>query len=193
MKGILQAGAIVLHPIFLPLYSLFVYWPFVAGLDFWGAGVGLVWIGFVYLILPLVYFKVVRHINIAEPSLLDRRSIFRAYSLINFGFALVNVFLLNEYISFYIGAGFLHLFLWFLVYLELKVSWHAAVWEFLVGSSLMILYKFHFVGMPILLLVFLVLSILVVVIRYLQKAHTPLELAMGAAVGVLCSSFILFF
>jgi hypothetical protein len=193
MKGILQAGAIVLHPIFLPLYSLFVYWPFVAGLDFWGAGVGLVWIGFVYLILPLVYFKMVRHINIAEPSLLHRRSIYRAYSLINFGFALVNVFLLNEYISFYIGAGFLHLFLWFLVYLELKASWHAAVWAFLVGSALMMFYKFDFVGMPLLLLVFLVLAVAVIAIRYLQKAHTPLELAMAAAVGVISSSFILFF
>ena len=193
MKGFLNVGAIVLHPIFLPLYSLFIYWPFVVGLDFWGAGVGLIWIGFLYLILPLVYFKVVRHIHLAEPSLLDRRSIFRTYSLINFGFALVSVFLLTEYISFYIGAGFLHLFLWFLVYLELKASWHAAVWGFLVGSALMMFYKFHFVGMPMILLVFVALSALVIAIRYLQKAHTPLELATGAAVGVISSSFILFF
>jgi len=57
----------------------------------------------------------------------------------------------------------------------------------------MMFYKFDFVGMPLLLLVFLVLAVAVIAIRYLQKAHTPLELAMGAAVGVISSSFILFF
>jgi hypothetical protein len=193
MKNTLQIGAIILHPIFLPLYSLFIYWPFIAGLDVWAWAVGAVWIGFVYLTLPIIYFKVVRKLNLAEPILAERRTIFRTYALINFGFALVNVFLMNEYISFFIGSGILHLMLWFLVYLELKASWHAASWTYLVGAGLMMMYKYHFEGMPLLLTVFLGVSFVVCIIRYLQKAHTSFELGMGAALGVLCSSVILFF
>ncbi|PCJ64845.1 MAG: hypothetical protein COA58_11250 [Bacteroidetes bacterium] len=193
MKNFLQGFAVLTHPIFLPLFSLIIYAPLVAGQgqDAWI--LASVWIGFVYLILPLVYFKVVRKINFANPSLTDRKSIFRTYLLVNIGFALVNVFLMSEYISFFLGASLLHLLLRILILIDMKASWHTAVWSFLVTAGLMVLYNFQFVNLPVMIASAFVVLLLVYATRYTQKVHSHLELIMGVSVGAISSLPILFF
>ena len=193
MKNIFQGIAILTHPIFLPLLSLFIYAPIVAGYGEQTWILASIWIGFVYLILPLLYFKVVRNINLANPSLVDRKSIFKTYTLVNLGFALVNVYVMSQYISFFIGAFLLHLILWFLIYIELKASWHAAVWSFLVVAGLMILYNYQFVNLPVLLGGAFAILLLVSFTRYIQKAHNPFEIVIGIATGAIAALPILFF
>jgi hypothetical protein len=193
MKLLLQGIAVLLHPIFLPLYSILIYLPFVASLDAWGKSMGGLWLGFVYLFLPLTFFKVVRKINLPEPTLNQRITIYKTYTLINLGLVAVNIFLVKQYMSFFVAVSFLHLLLWVLAYIELKASWHAAAWAFLMCTALMIQYKFSFTGMPTLWAVLGGLLIAVVYTRYTQRAHNPFELVMGIAVGALSSSFILFF
>lgn len=193
MKYILQALAVLTHPIFLPLYSLLVYAPIVAKYGEDAVVLSLIWVGFVYLILPLLYFKAIRKINLANPTLDERRSIFRAYSLVNVGFALVSVFIMTEYISFFMAATFLHLIMLLLAFLEMKVSWHTAAWTFLSVVGLMVMYNYSFVGQEKLIFFPLAALLVVVVIRRAAKAHTWFELGMGAAVGAFAALPVLFF
>ncbi|MBT6234985.1 MAG: hypothetical protein HOI49_02690 [Bacteroidetes bacterium] len=193
MKKVLQALAVLTHPIFLPLFSLVIYLPIVAKYAENAFVLSMVWVGFVYFILPLVYFKFVRKMNLAEPSLDQRRSIYRAYTLVNVGFALVSVFIMTEYISFCLAAAFLHLFMLLLAFLEMKASWHSAVWSFLVVVGLMVQYNYTFVGQGSMLLLPIVILVAVLLIRRLSKAHTWFELGMGAAVGAIAAFPVLFF
>ena len=193
MKNILQGIAILTHPIFLPILSLIIYAPLVASYGEQTWILASVWFGFVYLILPVLFFKVVRKIKLADPSLAERKSIYKAYTLVNLGFALVNVFLMTEYISFFLGSFLLHLILWFLSFIELKASWHTAAWSFLVSAGLMILFNYNFVGLPTMLAVACGILILVAVTRFYQKAHSSLELLVGVATGALTALPILFF
>ena len=193
MKNVLQGIAILTHPIFLPLLSLLIYAPLVASHGEETLILASIWFGFVYLLLPLLFFKVVRKINLANPSITERKSIYKAYTLVNLGFALVNVFLMTEYISFFLGAFLLHLILWFLSFIELKASWHTAVWSFLVTAGLMILYNYDLVGLPAMLGVACGILVLVAFTRYMQKAHTAMELIVGVATGAITALPILFF
>jgi hypothetical protein len=193
MKKVLQSIAVITHPVFLPVFSLVLYMPFVARLDMQAHLIAAIWVGFAYLILPLLYFKVVRAIHLANPSLAERRSIFKVYAFVNAGFALVSLYILPECISFYLGAMLLHLFLWFFVYIDLKASWHTAIWSFLTMTGLMLLYNYQLVGLETTVMVLAAVLAAVSTLRYYQKAHTPLELMMGIVAGILSSSFILFF
>lgn len=193
MKNILQSVAVATHPIFLPLLSLLIYAPILAS---YGADAMLlagIWVGFAYLFLPLIFFRVVRKIDLNNPGMEGRKSIYKTFTFINLGFIVINIFLFNEYISFFIGAFLLHLVLWFLIYIELKASWHAAAWSFLVCAGLMMLYRYQFVGLDMRIFIAVGILLLVCVTRYFQKAHTLFELGMGAAAGAITSSIILFF
>jgi|GEM_PF-459937 hypothetical protein len=193
MKLILKIGAIASHPIFLPFFSLLVYAPLVAKYGQSAILLSLVWIAFVYLFLPLIFLKYVRKINMAEPNLEERRSIFKAYTLINFGFAIVSIFIMKEYFSFFISAGFLHIFMLLLAFVDLKASWHTATWAFLFSAGLMVMYNYQLVGLDQMSLVVLGILILVSFIRWKVKAHTPFELIMGVAAGLISALPILFF
>jgi hypothetical protein len=193
MKLILKIGAIASHPIFLPFFSLLVYAPLVAKYGQSAILLSLIWIAFVYLFLPLIFLKYVRKINLAEPNLEERRSIFKAYTLINFGFAVVSIFIMKEYFSFFISAGFLHIFMLLLAFVDLKASWHTATWAFLFSAGLMVMYNYQLVGLDQMLLIVLGILILVAFIRWKAKAHTPFELIMGVAVGLISALPILFF
>jgi hypothetical protein len=129
----------------------------------------------------------------AEPSLEERRSIFKAYTLINLGFAVVSIFIMTEYFSFFISAGFLHIFMLLLAFVDLKASWHTATWAFLFSAGLMVMYNYQLVGLDLMSLVVLGILILVAFIRWKAKAHTPFELIMGVAAGLLAALPILFF
>ncbi|MFT6111334.1 MAG: hypothetical protein ACJA19_000662 [Bacteroidia bacterium] len=193
MKLILKIGAIASHPIFLPFFSLLVYAPLVAKYGQSAILLSLIWIAFVYLFLPLIFLKYVRKINLAEPNLEERRSIYKAYTLINFGFAVVSIFIMKEYFSFFISAGFLHVFMLLLAFVDLKASWHTATWAFLFSAGLMVMYNYQLVGLDQMLLVVLGILILVAFIRWKANAHTPFELIMGVAAGLISALPILFF
>jgi len=193
MKKILQGIAIATHPVFLPIFSLLVYAPLVA---YHGPSIKIlaaIWVAFVYLLLPLIFLKVIRKIDFNNPSLEGRKSIYKTYTFINAGFIAVNIFVFSKYVSFFIGLFFLHLLLWFLIFIELKASWHAAAWSFLVFGGLMIMYSYQLVGLDIKVFAGFALLLAACATRYFQKAHTIFELGMGVAVGAITSSIILFF
>ena len=151
-----------------------------------------VWVAFMYISLPLVYFVFIRKIKLEWPSMDERRSIYRAYSLVNLGFALVSIFLMKEYITFFLAATILHLLLLLFAFIELKASWHTAVWSFLLGASLMIHYNYQFSDLGYLPEIGSV-TLLVSWVRWKANAHTPFQLVMGIAIGFLASTPILFF
>ena len=160
MKKILQALSVFSHPIFLPLFSLVIYTPILVKHGENALILGLIWIGFAYLLLPLLFFKFIRKMNLASPNLDERRSIFRAYSLINAGFILVSIFLMTEYVSFFTASMLLHVTMLLLAFVEMKASWHTAIWTFLTLVGLMVVYNYSFVGLAS--MVFLPLSILAI-------------------------------
>lgn len=80
----------------------------------------------------------------------------------------------------------------FFAFIELKVSWHSAVWSFLLGTGLMIHYNYQFSDFGYLLEIASI-TLLVGVVRWKANAHTLLQLVMGLAIGFLASTPILFF
>ena len=190
MNHLLKGIAILTHPIFLPFYSLIVYKPIIAKYNISTLTISAVWIVFMYISLPLLYFICIRKIKLAFPSIDERKSIYRAYSLVNFGFALVSIFLMQEYITFFLAATFLHLLMLFFAFIDLKVSWHSAVWSFILGTGLMIHYNYQFSDFGYLFEIASI-TILVGVIRWKANAHTLLQLVMGLAIGFLASTPIL--
>lgn len=192
MKYLLKGIAILTHPIFMPFYSLLVYMPLVAKYNLNTLILASVWVAFMYISLPLVYFVFIRKIKLEWPSTDERRSIYRAYSLVNLGFALVSIFLMKEYITFFLAATILHLLLLLFAFIELKASWHTAVWSFLLGASLMIHYNYQFSDLGYLPEIGSV-TLLVSWVRWKANAHTPFQLVMGIAIGFLASTPILFF
>ena len=192
MKYLLKGIAILTHPIFMPFYSFLVYMPLVAKYNLNTLILASVWVAFMYISLPLVYFVFIRKIKLEWPSMDERRSIYRAYSLVNLGFALVSIFLMKEYITFFLAATILHLLLLLFAFIELKASWHTAVWSFLLGASLMIHYNYQFSDLGYLPEIGSV-TLLVSWVRWKANAHTPFQLVMGIAIGFLASIPILFF
>lgn len=192
MKYLLKGIAILTHPIFMPFYSFLVYMPLVAKYNLNTLILASVWVVFMYISLPLVYFVFIRKIKLEWPSMDERRSIYRAYSLVNLGFALVSIFLMKEYITFFLAATILHLLLLLFAFIELKASWHTAVWSFLLGASLMIHYNYQFSDLGYLPEIGSV-TLLVSWVRWKANAHTPFQLVMGIAIGFLASTPILFF
>lgn len=199
MKSVLKGIAILTHPIFLPFYSLFVYYPLIERYSNETYILSSVWLGFVYLFLPLVYFLRVRGINLEHPNLVQRKSIFRAYTLVNFGLAFVSLFLVHEYASFFIAATLLHVLMLVFSAIELKASWHTSVWSFLLGTALMVLYNYKLEGLgntglqwgQLLAALIVILSV-VSWVRWKAKAHTFFELMMGIVAGLIASTPILF-
>ena len=192
MKHLLKGIASLTHPIFMPFYSLFVYMPVIAKHNMNTLILAAVWVAFMYISLPLVYFIFIRKIKLEWPSMDERRSIYRAYSLVNLGFALVSVFLMQEYITFFLAATILHLLLLLFAFIELKASWHTAVWSFLMGAGLMIHYNYQFSDLGYLPVIGSVI-LMVSWVRWKANAHTPFQLVMGIAIGFLASTPILFF
>ena len=192
MKHLLKGIASITHPIFMPFYSLLVYMPVIAKHNMNTLILAAVWVAFMYISLPLVYFIFIRKITLEWPSMDERRSIYRAYSLVNLGFALVSVFLMQEYIAFFLAATILHLLLLLFAFIELKASWHTAVWSFLLGAGLMVHYNYQFSDLGYLPEIGSV-TLLVSWVRWKANAHTPFQLVMGIAIGFLASTPILFF
>ncbi|MDG1045922.1 MAG: hypothetical protein P8P81_04900 [Bacteroidia bacterium] len=192
MKHVLKGIAILSHPIFLPFYSLLVYMPLIAKYSMGTLALAAVWVAFMYISLPLVYFISIRKIKLEHPTMDERRSIYRAYSLVNFGFAVVSIFLMQEYIVFFLAATVLHLLLLFFAFIDLKASWHAAIWSFLLGAGLMVYFNYQFSGLGYLIEIVSIM-LLVCIVRWRANAHTPFQLVMGIAAGFLTSTPILFF
>ena len=77
MKYLLKGIAILTHPIFMPFYSLLVYMPLVAKYNLNTLILASVWVAFMYISLPLVYFVFIRKIKLEWPSMDEWRSIYR--------------------------------------------------------------------------------------------------------------------
>ena len=189
----LPVVAVLTHPVFLPVWSLLLYFPLVAEYANEKMIIAAIWVGFVYLLLRYLYFKVIRKINLAKPNPAERRRIFKVYALVSGGFTIVNVFLIPEYMSFFVGLLLLNLILLFLAFVELKASWHTAVWSYLSCAGLMLLYNFQLANLPVAIVISLGILVVVFFTRFHQRAHSYFELLMGIAAGVLASIPILFF
>lgn len=192
MKSVLQGIAVFTHPVFLPLFSILIYLPFLGKYSELAVLLSFLWLGFVYLLLPVIYFKWFRKINLVDPSIENRKTIYKTYLLINAGFSIVSIFLVREYFGFFIASGLLHGMLLLLTFIDLKASWHSAIWSFMACACLMIIYRYGLVGSYSTLAGIVGIWVLVFVVRWQQKAHSVFELGMGAAAGALTSTFILF-
>lgn len=193
MKNILlKLVAAATHPVFLPFFSVLVYMPILAKHGTNTSILASVWAVVAYLILPLLFFKVVRKINLPDPDLEERRSIYKAYATVSFCLAIVSFFLIQDYIGFFIGAFLMHVLMLMLVFVEIKASWHSAAWSFLTLSGLMVAYNLGLVDMTMAVIIPAVMLLVVSAVRYLAKAHTIFELGMGIAAGVCGSIPVLF-
>ena len=190
MNKVLLAIAGLTHPVLAPAYSILVYLSWVAGYAFIPLLLFGIWLMFTYWLLPLVYFAKIRSYNLIDPSIPQRRSIYKAYTLVNLGLVVVAYFTLKEYTAFFAGAAALHMILYLLSAIGMKPSWHTATWGFLLLAAMLQWYELQQVNFEITVLLFAVLLIVVFLCRLLQRAHTPLELVVGVAVGVIASQII---
>ncbi|MGB0850654.1 MAG: hypothetical protein ACPGTP_05375 [Bacteroidia bacterium] len=193
MKNILlKVIAAATHPVFLPFFSVLIYMPILAkhGMD--TSLLAGVWAIVAYLILPLLFFKVVRKVNLPDPDLGERRSIYKAYATVSFCLAIVSFFLLRDYIGFFLGAFLMHILMLMLAFVEMKASWHSAAWSFLTLSGLMVSYNLGLADILMAVVIPSVVLLVVCVVRYFAKAHTFFELGMGIAAGVCGAIPVLF-
>jgi hypothetical protein len=193
MKSLARLLAGVTHPVFLPLYSLIIYWPLVAKYEVNAFLLIGVWLALAYYLFPLLHFRVIRKINLEFPDLDGRRSIYKTYSLVSLGLMIAVYFVIPEYVSFFLSGFLLHVLLYWVTALELKASWHTAAWAFLLLSSLMILYNFRLTDLAQISYSLLAILILVAVVRWRSGAHTLFELGIGICIGFIASLPILYF
>jgi hypothetical protein len=187
-----KAIAVATHPIFLPFFSVLIYMPVLAKHGLNTALLAMVWVVIAYLILPLLYFKVIRKINLPDPNMDERRSIYRAYTTVSFCLSIVSFFLLKDYVGFFLGATVLHILMLLLAFVEMKASWHTAAWSFLTVSGLMVSYNLGIIDLQMAVFVPFLILILVSFIRYFAKAHSVFEIGMGIAAGACGALPVLF-
>ncbi len=180
------------HPVFLPLFSIFAYSATLATYENSAKALAAVWVAFAYVLLPFLYFRVVRKINLPQPSMDERRSIYRAYLLINLGFVLVSFYIMPAYIGFFLGGFLMHVLLLLLAFVELKASWHTAAWSFVVMTGLMVMYTLGLQDMSGIVLIPFAIALLVSLARWRVGAHTLFEIGMGAAAGFFGAIPVLF-
>lgn len=173
------------HPVFLPFFSLLAYLPLIEKYEIDAWLLSLVWLVFAYYLLPVLHFRVVRKINLIIPNLDERRTIYRTYTIINIGFTAVSFFIIGEYVGYFIGAFLLHLILLALISIELKASWHSAAWSFISAVGMMVVYNIGYQNLMLPVLAPLMIMGVVVLARWQDKAHTPFELVIGIAAGVI--------
>lgn len=192
MKQLWKGISGLSHPVFLPLFSLLVYAPLIARYEKDAWLLSSVWLIFAYYLLPILHFRVVRKINLLTPNLDERRTMYRTYTVINLGFAVVSFFIISEYVAYFIGAFSLHLILLALVSIELKASWHSAAWSFLSMVGMMVVYNIGYQDLILPILVPLTVLAIVCIARWRAKAHTPFELLIGIAAGALGAISVFF-
>ena len=192
MKNLLQLIAILLHPALIPFYSAIAFTPLFIKYGFSPVLLFAIWVLFLHLILPIIYFRKVKRINLATPSLSEREAIFKTYMGLTVLIAVVAGFMFREFLGFSIALFILYALLWFWSAIKFKASWHAAAWALLVVSALALVLKFGFVDRTPTLLLLACLTVVASGVRYMQKAHTLNELLMGLATGAASATIVIF-
>jgi hypothetical protein len=192
MQRILFGFSFLTHPVFIPFYSIFIYLNLVLKYNQSALVLGLIWLLFVYLFLPTVYFLKVKKMELKSPNIIDRRSIFKVYSAINLLLWVVAFFMMKEYMDFFLGLAVVHLLMYLLSIIDLKASWHTAGWSYLLLSALVLWKRYQFVDFNYVTYILLGFLILVFICRLLQKAHNLFELVMGVAAGITASLVLIF-
>lgn len=180
--------AIVTHPILIvPFFMILMTLEF----NFKIEGILLV----CGLILPLIVLSLLK-IDFRDPNLADRRKI---YAIVALGYSLYILLAYLDYVPYYhffrywapIWAG-LMLLMVFINY-RFKISWHALAWGHVLSLTGLFVGVTQYEDMVILpaffsLAIVILLSFLVMRVRYLQKAHTARELIIGFALGLFLSN-----
>mgnify|MGYP001604718741 CR=1 FL=1 len=192
MKNVLQLFAILLHPALIPFYSAIAYTPLFIKYGWPPVLLFAIWILFLHLILPVVYFTKVKQIKLSAPNLAEREAIFKTYLGLTLLIVVVTAFMFKEYLGFSLALFILYALLWFWSAIKFKASWHAAAWAMLLVSALALILKFGFVDNTNTLITLVLLTVLVTTVRYLQKAHTLNELLMGLATGAASATIVIF-
>ena len=192
MKSFAQLLAVILHPILIPFYCAALFYPLLLKYGDTSLILLCIWILFLHVVLPTIYLKTVKKINLSNPTISEREIIYKTMYGLTVLVAIVAVVMFKEYRSFTLALFLCYVGLYVLAALKMKASWHTAAWSLLFTSSLIVLYKYGFVNLEPKILAIAMLLILVYVIRLYQKAHKHFELLMGAALGALSSSIIFF-
>ncbi len=187
MQRLLFGFSFLTHPVFIPLFSIWVYYSLVLKYDQTPLVIGLCWLLFAYIFLPTFYFKKIKKIDLKAPSIPERRSIFKGYAVLNAVLGIVAYYIFKEYVAFFLGFAVMHLMLFLLTIIHLKASWHTGGWAYLLMSALVLWDKYRFVDFNIVVYTLLGIFILVFICRKLQNAHSWFELIMGVAVGITSS------
>ena len=183
--------AIATHPILIvPLFMMLTSLQFNLRIE----GV-LLFCGFV---LPLVILRLLK-VDFKDPDLSERRKI---YGLVSLGYFLFTVLAYLDYVPYHhffrywapIWAGLMLLMVF--VNFKYKISWHAMAWGHvlsLTGAFVGVTAYEDMVIVPAFfrLAIVILLSFIVMRVRYLQKAHSVLELIIGFALGLFLSNLSL--
>ncbi|MBT8326243.1 MAG: hypothetical protein KJP21_00885 [Bacteroidia bacterium] len=192
MRKILFGFAFLTHPVLIPFYSLLIYWPFLGKYDPLPLILFATWILFVHIILPVFYLHSVKKVDLKEPSINDRKSIYKGYTVLNMILSFVSLIVIKEYFAFLVSLALLNLFLYLLASVQLKASWHTSSWALLVVASLIEWYSFGFTFAPLYTLIIFLLAVGVFLTRWKQEAHTLFELTMGLASGATAAAILFF-
>lgn len=192
MQKVLNGLAFLLHPVFIPFYSLFIYRPFLGKYDAVPLILFAFWILFVHIIFPVFYLHTVKKVDLKKPTMEERQSIYKGFAGLNALLSVVSLIVIKEYFAFFIALALLNLILYFLATVQMKASWHTASWAFLVLVSLIAWYTFGFTIAPINTLILFLFAVVVFLTRWKQEAHTLFELSMGLACGASAAAIIFF-
>lgn len=192
MKNLLQLLAVLLHPVLIPFYSALAFLPLLIKYGWPPIVLFALWILFLHVILPVVYFAKIKRISLAAPTVGEREIIYKTYMGLTLLIIAVSAFMFTEYLGFSIALFVLYTLLWFWSAIKFKASWHAASWALLLVSALALVLKYGFVDNTVTLLVLMALLIAAVGVRLLQKAHTLNELLMGLATGATSAIVVVF-
>jgi hypothetical protein len=184
MKQVLFFLSVIAHPVFLPLIT-FILWrnePF----QILGSGytVSLLWIILLSLIAPFLYFYKFRpEVSIIYPTMQDRTSIYLTFSLLYSVLTLL-IFLFTPYIAPTIFAYFLIAFFLLIISLfDLKWSWHTAGIGTFTGLFFMQFMNGRILWAKEILPFLITISIAIIIIRKIQKAHNWQEVIFGFLLG----------
>jgi hypothetical protein len=184
MKQILFFLSVIAHPVFLPLIT-FILWrnePF----HILGSGytVSLLWVVFLSLIAPFLYFYKFRpEVSIIHPTMQDRTSIYLTHTLFYAVLTLL-IFIFSSYIAPAIFAYFLITFFLLIISLfDLKWSWHTAGIGTFTGLFFMQFMNGRILWAKEILPLLIAISVAIIVLRKIQKAHSWQEVIFGFLLG----------
>ena len=187
---LLFALAFITHPILIPFY-FYLFSGFSDAEE-------LTYLALITVILPVIIFRL-RKIDLAQPSMKDRKLIYATLGIIYLTLVLVEVVQgavfdtqVKVFLPFALGMLALFIGTWIM-----KLSWHAMGWGLAMFLSIGLSYS-NYHSMEHKEVSFLAtyvvagIGIGVMLVRYLQNAHSIHELITGYMIGLIIPILILF-